>query len=132
MDEKRPVSLLCKFFQELCNSKDTIVTVLTARPETVRIFTVDQLQKHGLTGYDNLIMFQSPIKTDSSVRQHKISARHWAEPDFCIGDMWYDVGDWPIGYEPEYDSWMFIIGDGWLKLPSSIIIFLLLSIHILF
>jgi hypothetical protein len=113
---KNPVHILCKYYQNLCNNSDCLVTVLTARPENMRSNTIIQLKKNNLQLFDNIIMKDESIpETENSF---KIRLVKQINPQISIGNRWHDLNlDDDVDKDNIPDD-KYVVGNFWLKVPK--------------
>lgn len=116
--KKTPVFRMVQLYKDFVQ-QGLKVLIVTGRCETKREWTVRQLHKHRLDGYEKLVMFPANVeRSQAAVAHFKSTTFETLMPElrFCIGNEWSDV----YGAEPMEEDMgprPFAVSDRWLKVP---------------
>jgi len=108
---KTPIAPLCKYYRNLCDRCH--VTIVTARSSAIRQDTINQLKKHHLDCFTELLMQDQ--KHPLPEEEYKIRSLHLLNPDLAIGNRWHDLNINNVSALPDD---VYIVGSTWLKVPA--------------
>ena len=125
LNGKCPIHAVTRWFKHLVK-KGCLVYIITARTECSRADTIRQLRKHGIDGYQQLVMFPPPYhqkRIKGRVTLYKQCAmERIGDVVLTVGDMWGDLLVLPetdIGELNGVREWNCVIGPGFVKLPDN-------------
>jgi hypothetical protein len=116
---RTPIHQIVKWYKKLVDQGCNVYLV-TARIELYRYQTICQLNKHNITGFMKLIMFDGS-ETDKAIPGSVAAFKFTAREDIgnvvlSVGDQWLDLTT-NITSDMHSDNTQILIGPGFVKLP---------------